>query len=257
MEIIDPEQKREFEAKRNLSGSVSNDSSGRLIAGLLVIAIGLILLARKMGFYFPDWLVSWPMVLIAIGIIIGAKNAFRPGGWIAAVTIGGIFLIDRFLPDLNLRPYIWPVILIIIGAIIIISPNRHRRGLHSRMKSRVGDSGTISSDELLDTTSVFGGVKKNVISKNFKGGEVTCIFGGAEINLSQADIQGKAFLEVNQLFGGTKLIIPANWQVQSESTAILGSVEDTRVGYRDLVDPDKILVLEGTSIFGGISIKSF
>jgi predicted membrane protein len=75
--------------------------------------------------------------------------------------------------------------------------------------------------------------------------------------MTQADIQGKVFLEVNQVFGGTKLIVPANWQIQSEATAIMGSVEDSRVGYKDMVEHDKILVIEGTSIFGGISIKSY
>ena len=37
------------------------------------------------------------------------------------------------------------------------------------------------------------------------------MFGGAEINFMQADIQGRVELEVNQVFGGTKLIVPAHW----------------------------------------------
>jgi predicted membrane protein len=127
-----------------------------------------------------------------------------------------------------------------------------------RQRNRFFDEpGSVSSEELLEAVSVFGGTKRTVISKNFKGGEITCIFGGSELNLSQADIQGKAFLEVNQLFGGTKLIVPSNWQVQVESTAILGSVEDTRIGNKDNLDQNKVLVLEGTSVFGGISIKSY
>jgi predicted membrane protein len=118
-------------------------------------------------------------------------------------------------------------------------------------------AGDTMSEELIESVSVFGGTKRSIISKNFKGGEITSILGGSEINLSQADIQGKAFLEINQLFGGTKLIIPSNWQVQAESTAILGSVEDTRIGNNSNVDPNKTLVIEGTSVFGGISIKSY
>jgi predicted membrane protein len=113
------------------------------------------------------------------------------------------------------------------------------------------------TDDIIDSTSIFGGVKKNVISKDFKGGEVTAIFGGTELNLSQADINGKVHLEINQLFGGTKLIIPSNWQVQSDTTSIFGSVEDTRSGSGQYMDPNKVLIIDGSSVFGGISIKSY
>src|SRR5690349_22431252 len=39
----------------------------------------------------------------------------------------------------------------------------------------------------IDVTAVFGGIKKNVLSKNFKGGDITSFMGGSEIDLSQAD----------------------------------------------------------------------
>lgn len=84
------------------------------------------------------------------------------------------------------------------------------------------------------------------------------MFGGAEINFSQADIKGRAVLEVNAVFGGAKLIIPANWTVQSsELVAILGGVEDNRVLQMGAGDPDKVLILRGNAIFGGITLKSY
>jgi predicted membrane protein len=104
---------------------------------------------------------------------------------------------------------------------------------------------------------MFGGTKKNVISKDFKGGEVTCVFGGAEINLSQADINGKVVLEMHQVFGGTKLIVPPHWQVNHQETvAFMGGIEDRRPDTKD-TDPNKILILKGTSVFGGLDISSY
>ena len=38
--------------------------------------------------------------------------------------------------------------------------------------------------------------------------------GGAEINLMKADMQKPINLEVNNVFGGTKLIVPSNWDVK-------------------------------------------
>ena len=110
--------------------------------------------------------------------------------------------------------------------------------------------------DTLDITSVFGGVKKNIVSKNFRGGEVTCVLGGAEINLMQCDINGKVILEANQILGGTKLIIPSNWQIQSEMVAVLGGIEDHRPS-GVIPDPNKVLLLRGTSVLGGLEIISY
>ena len=257
MEIIDPQQKREFEERSN-NQFRSTETNGRILAGLVVIIIGALLLAKKMGFYFPDWLFSWQMLLIAVGFFVGAKHNFRPGGWLIPIFIGTIFLFDNILPDLNLRPYFFPIILIVIGAVMILTPKgRRMRFMGNNTKFNNSDSGISSGNEVMESVSIFGGIKKNIISKSFKGGETVTIFGGSEINLMQADIQGKVRLEIVQIFGGTKLIIPGNWQIQSELVSIFGDIQDTRVTSKEAVEYDKILVIEGFSMFGGISVKSY
>ena len=85
-----------------------------------------------------------------------------------------------------------------------------------------------------------------------------CVFGGVEINLTQSDINGRAEIEVVQMFGGTKIIVPPHWKVQSdELVCIFGSLEDKRQIAGSTVDPNKTLVLKGTCIFGGIDLRSF
>jgi len=113
------------------------------------------------------------------------------------------------------------------------------------------------SEDFIDSTSIFGGVKKNIISKNFKGGDITNIMGGSEIDLTQADINGTVSIDLTQVFGGTKLIVPSNWQVKAQMAAIFGGVEDKRSIQNTALDPNKILILDGTSIFGGIEIRSY
>ena len=116
---------------------------------------------------------------------------------------------------------------------------------------------TYSSDDYVDTTSIFGGCKKNILTKDFKGGDVVNVFGGTELNLSQSDINGTAVLELTTIFGGTKLIVPSHWSVKSEAVTIFGGIEDKRQVSPSLDRPEKILLLKGTVIFGGIDIKSF
>jgi hypothetical protein len=141
---------------------------------------------------------------------------------------------------------------------MIFRPKKKRDRFNHWQRTRHGFSGsdTFSNEDYLDSTSVFGGIKKTIISKDFKGGEVTCVFGGAEINLMQADINGKVTLEATQVFGGTKLIVPSHWQVQPEMTAVLGGIEDRRPVIKE-TDPNKVLIIKGTSIFGGMEIISY
>ncbi|MBS1531690.1 MAG: hypothetical protein JSU01_15395 [Bacteroidetes bacterium] len=114
-----------------------------------------------------------------------------------------------------------------------------------------------SGDDFLDATSIFGGVKKTILSKNFKGGDVVNVFGGAEIDLTMADIDGKVVIEITQLFGGTKIIVPPHWQVVSNLSAVFAGVDDKRLRKPGSGDNNKVLVLEGISIFAGIEIRSF
>jgi len=114
-----------------------------------------------------------------------------------------------------------------------------------------------SGDDVIDSTSIFGGVKKMITSKDFKGGEIVCFMGGAEYNLSQADITGPISIDIMQVFGGTKLIVPPHWEIKTETVAIFAGIEDKRPVQPGAFDPNKILVLKGTTIFGGIEIKSY
>jgi len=119
-------------------------------------------------------------------------------------------------------------------------------------------SSTIGSspDDYLDTVSVFGGVNKTILSKSFKGGDIVNIFGGTELDFTQADINGRVIVDITQIFGGTKIIIPSNWHVVSDIAAVFAGVDDKRLRGPAL-DDNKILVLKGVSLFAGIDIRSY
>lgn len=250
-------------------------SSGKVMAGLLLIAVGLVVLATKLNLFFlPHWVFSWQMFLIVLGLFIGFRHNFRKSSWLVLVLIGGVFLVNDMFTGFNMRFYFWPVLLIAIGLWVMLKP-RHRFDSFSRRHG--GSSGpqptgyhngpdnadstsdtTYSTEEVVEATAILGGVKKNIISKNFRGGEIVSVFGGSELNLSQADLQKPAVLETTQIFGGTTLIVPPHWHVISEVAAILGGVDDKRpIMPGSSYDPNKVLILKGTALFGGLSIKSY
>ena len=96
-----------------------------------------------------------------------------------------------------------------------------------------------------------------ILSKNFKGGDIVNIFGGSEIDLTQADMTTPAILEVTAIFGGATLIVPSNWAIKSEAVTIFGGIGDKRKIVPTTESPTKTLVLKGTMIFGGMEIKSY
>ena len=221
------------------------------MGGLVLVAIGSLLLARQMGVHLPHWLFSWEMIPIGIGLFIGARQSFRLGGWLIPIFIGVAFLIQDEILDFDMRQYFWPIAIISIGLFMILRPRRGRWE-----KEIVAGAGTEKNGgDTLDSSIVFGGVKKNIISKNFQGGRIETLFGGTDLNLMQADFTGTIVINFNIAFGGSKLVVPPQWNVRNEITAILGGIEDKRSLVQD-VDANKVLVLKGTVMFGGVEIKS-
>lgn len=264
-------------------------SKGSLIAGVIVIFVGFLLLINQIDlrWHIPHWVTSWPMILILIGLCIGGTSNFKnPAGWIL-LGLGGFFLLDRII-DFNLWNIIWPAMVIGLGVWLIIDKKQtkmpfgktppkstsdaykpweppqyepsfqtepfgpHTLGADAHNTQQTTDWG----DEYLRSTAVFSEIKKIILSKQFRGGEIVNVFGGTDINLLQADIQGPIVIDVFQMFAGCKIILPMHWRVRSEITSVFGEVDDRRYVQGQIIDDNKTLILRGTSIFGGITIKN-
>jgi predicted membrane protein len=251
--------------------------NNRILPGLFLLAIACVLFLRQGGFDMPGWLFDWPVILIIIGSYLGLRHGFRGPAWILLIFIGSIFLLDRVYPEYSVRKYLAPIVIAVIGLVMILRPRgrRHRDRYTSggdlqnrwqpqyppqNQEGAVNDASAAKNyarEDYIDSTAVFGSVRKVVVSKDFKGGEMVSIFGGNELDLRQADIHGTVTLDVTQIMGGTKLILPSHWEVKSEMVAFFGGIEDKRHLPPGANVPGKLLILEGTSIFGGIEIRNY
>lgn len=242
--------------------------NSRVWTGIFLLACGSVLLASKLGAPIPDWLVGWETLLIALGLLIGIRSNFTNPGSYVLLFIGAANLIDNHFPQLSIRNYIWPVLIILTGVYFIVRPNRKKRQnfwdqpnnlqnqTYQNDAQQVEDfNTTVSSESVLDVTAAFGSVKKKLISKTFRGGDITAFMGGVEIDLTGADIVNTAVLDVSAVFGGIKLVIPSDWKVQNKATAVFGGVEDKRNMPASF--SNKVLVIDGTAVFGGIELKSY
>lgn len=264
--------KEKWEEKRR-----RQNPNSHLWLGAILIVVGIAALAKAAFLDLPYWLFTWPMILILIGIFSGIKHNFRNNAWWILMLIGGYFLTDEILPGAIEKQYFWPVGIIIVGIVMILRPKRKwddwsncthgqpKQSNSSTTGANAGQADYVSSaatgsetstEDYLDIAAVFGGIKKSVYSKNFRGGKVTCVFGGGEINLLQADFTGTAVLDMNAVFGGCTLIIPSNWQLKINTTPFFGGIDDKRQ-QPTVISYDKTLIITGGVVFGGVEIKSY
>ncbi|MEB2777752.1 DUF5668 domain-containing protein [Algoriphagus sp. D3-2-R+10] len=272
-----------------------NNNDGGVIFGFIIIAVGVLILLRKLDVFYPDWLLSWPMILIAIGVITLVKHEFKSFFGVIMLGLGTYFLLEReFNFDFGLQRFIFPVALILVGIYLITQKRKEQQVLNDiqekiRAKSNPSPSPSISSEEYnkgektsfsnestgaksyagmsgvsgtsysdsVSIDSIMSGINKRMLTKNFQGGKLTAAFGGIDLDLSQSDFSGIVTLQVDVIFGGIKLVVPPHWDVRVEVTNIAAGVEDKRVYRQSEVDPDKVLVIRGTVFFGGLEIKSY
>ena len=254
---------------KNINNKEQNKEGSKVIAGVIIVAVGVALLLRNIGFLLPNWLFTWPMILILVGIYTGFKHNFKNNSWLIVTGIGTFFLIQKFIPSLHLEPYFWPLIIIAIGIIYILNPSKK---FYNRRQTSSNDAldisattswqgftknKTVDSNDEFKISSIFSGVKRNIITKNFKQGQITCIFGGAEIDMTQADMEETSVLRLDVAFGGVEILVPANWVVQNEIQGMFHGVEDKRYNNTGTIDASKILILRGSCLFGGVEIKSY
>lgn len=218
-----------------------------LIIGLaLVIIGGLFLLDNFDVIYFdlPYWVFRWQSILIIIGLILLANSKNNTAGYVL-ITIGII----------GWYPEIWPVILIIIGFYILYRRREHAPKSNDHADSSYTES---SNDDFLNDVSVFGGGKKIIKSDNFRGGRITAIFGGSEIDMYGSKLaDGTNILDVFAMFGGTDILMHPDWNVKIDVVPIFGGFSDKRRKDPNQVpDPEKKLIIKGLVLFGGGNLKS-
>lgn len=229
----------------------TNNLNGRVILGIALILAGLALIAKSIDIFPPALehaLFNWPMLLIILGVLFVFTRTNNTTGWIL-LLIGLVFWIPRVTHfSVNFSQIFLPVVFIAIGVVIV-----YKSLDNTGKKKKEGHD-----KDYIDDVAILGGNDRRITSHSFRGGKITSVLGGSTVNLSDAEMaQGENVLDMFTLFGGTTIIVPRNWQVKVDVTAILGGFEDKRQYVSDEnQENEKILIVRGVAIFGGGEIKS-
>ncbi|WP_439182048.1 LiaF transmembrane domain-containing protein [Carboxylicivirga taeanensis] len=223
----------------------------RGLLGGFLIAIGVLLLLGNLG-YLPyevtDVIFRWPMIFVAIGIFNLIKKEYTAA--LITLSIGAFYLLPHLIDGISYRDIFkfWPVLIILIGGAFYFK-RREQAPMYRTSKG---------ADEFIDEVDIFGGGVTQVESKNFKGGKITAVFGGGDVYLDRCLLSPEgAVLDIAMVFGGTKIIVPRDWNVKTEVVSIFGGFADKRNFFSETgVDPSKTIIIKGVAIFGGGEIRS-
>lgn len=221
------------------------------LPGLALVVLGALVLLSHMGIISFDrvWR-FWPLFLVVAGIVRFVQCRNRLFGALLALFGAGLLLSN--LGYLRLRwDDIWPILLIGLGLSLIW-------GRLEMAKLPPASSG--GGPNTINEFAMFGGVERRISTSNFVGGSVSATFGGVELDLRSADIEGdEAVVLVEAIFGGIEFVVPERWMVIYEGQSIFGGYNDeTRPPLPDVpgAPPRKRLILRGRAVFGGISVKN-
>jgi predicted membrane protein len=224
----------------------------RIILGLIVIGLGVLFTLDNLGVIAAGELLRWwPALLLAYGLSrltgTGCGRSLTAGVFF---TLLGALLLLREFGLVQLDPWdFWPVLLIAIGGSMLTGALRRSRGADAPLPSGA-DAGSTFNQFV-----VWAGIERKVVSLDFRGGDVTAIMGGADIDLRQAKLPGgRAIIDVTVIWGGVNLYVPGDWTVTVEALPLMAGIEDaTRAPAGEARGH---LVVRGVVLMGGVEIKN-
>ena len=200
----------------------------RVVIGAFILIIGVISLVDNLNiFNTRNLLQFWPMIFIVLGGLKIMQANSSSGHLIgASLVLAGILMTLNHLGliSFGMRDF-WPVFLIIGGLTVIFKD----RIVHTN--STPGADGELSSgsDSKIDVIAVMSGNQSKNSSLDFRGGEITAIMGGVELDLRGASLQSEAVINVFSVWGGIVLRVPNDWTVVNNGIAIMAGIDDQTV----------------------------
>jgi hypothetical protein len=228
--------------------------TGHVIIGLLIIACGVAFLLDNLGIIDAgNFFKFWPALVVLYGV---ARAIECPLGqmrviWLGIALVGFFLLLDRMhLIYFRLHEW-WPLILIVIGIGMLVTSMRRRPFAGASPSDSAGKD---PSSEI-HLAAVMGGFKRRIESQNFRGGSLTAVLGGCDLDMRRAEIEGEeAVLEVFAFWGGIDLKVPETWTIVPQAMPIMGGIDDKTTPPRD--GKGKRLIINGMLIMGGMQISN-
>ena len=230
-----------------------NSVDKRVLLGSILIGLGGLFFLNSLdifNFNFGRVIFSWPFFFIVIGMYLTLNTSRKMLGGILA-GLGFVFILPRIFPTIDYDgSVVLAIFLIAIGSYIILN--------QKKKSEEVNELGQITKD-VIDDVAIFGGGTKIVSSDNFRGGNVTAVFGGSEIILKGSKLaEGTNSIDILAVFGGTTIVVPSDWNVIMNVTSIFGGFSNKSIKDPSRnIDTSRTLIIKGLVVFGGGELKTY
>jgi predicted membrane protein len=226
------------------AASSAGTPRSRTALALVLISVGLIFTLDNAGVLGPGgggrW---WPLFLIGVGIVKvrqPREDGQRAAG-MAFLLLGGLFLLTSILASGSS----WSLLMVAFGVFLL------RQGVEGPRVEAVA----VSNSPYLEDMALIGYLKRSHYSVDFRGGSVTAVMGGVELDLRKAALtSGTAYLDVVAFWGGIEIKVPTGWTVDARVVPVMGAFEN-KVDSLSVAGGPR-LVVRGYAIMGAVAIGS-
>lgn len=223
---------------------------GNILWGLAFIVVGLIIGFNAMGItniniFFKGW---WTLFIIVPSFIGLFKDESKIWNIIFLVIGIGLLLCTRdILSFAIIGKLIFPFILVMIGLSFIFK-DMFQAKINEKIKNL--NCERVDGENFCAT---FGGVKNHFKGQEFKGANIDAIFGGVDIDLSEAIVNHDQVINANAIFGGIDIKAPKGVNIKIKSTPIFGGVSNKLKS--DFNEAFPTIYIKAFCLFGGVDIK--
>jgi predicted membrane protein len=165
-------------------------------------------------------------------------------GALIVLLLGIYFLVKKlgYLPTTSNGIFIAGGLIIAGIWLILMQNNPHKTSQTNR--------------DTINYFTLMSGIQMHIQSKQFRGGSVFALMGGAEIDLSQVILDPNgATLELTAIMGGIEVRIPQNCKLEISTLPLLGACEDHTNSSNPTDFSVPLLKIQCTAIMGGVELK--
>lgn len=218
--------------------------SKRTFLGIIIILIGCALLLNTLGYFDVNILKTyWPMLLILLGLFSLLDRSTRNAFALMFILLGVFYqlkILDLFFVGISLWELAFPTLIIMVGLWFVFPKRKLSVNLNT-----------------LNNTVIFSGANIINTSQDFRGGEVTAIFGGMDVDLRNSVILSEEPIVIDAFaaFGGITFKVPEDWRVEMKGLPLLGGWDNKRKLNKIPSPTDKVITIKCFLICAGIDIK--
>jgi predicted membrane protein len=210
-----------------------------IIWGFALVLAGILFLLSNLEVLEIDFAGWWTVFIIIpciIGLFTRGERLFSLMGIVLGVLL---FLAAQEHIEYSL---VWqiivPLIIVAVGIKLIFNSKKGKK--------------LIKKGTEIEYIGVFGGDDVKITDK-FNGSSCIAVFGGIELDLSEAEITEDIEIEAIAVFGGIDIIVPKDVIIQATGTSVFGGC-DNSFKNEDKKNK-KTIYINYVNVFGGLDIK--